>query len=290
MCRCDVYSGTGQRLSLGIEQGEGPSRIRCDGEDVKSASRLARVLPLVVVSPDSQRLLTDGAELRRGIVDWALFHVEHAYGELHSRFRRSLKQRNAALKQGGPSGALQAFDAEFVELGEEIHRLRVQYLGEGLPLIEAFVRRLVQKPLELRYYAGWEDGAPLADALAVNEYRDRQRGYSNVGPHRADLKFTVDGVTAARVLSRGESKLCVVAILLSQVRFLTVVKHEKSVILLDELASELDEYSRSRVFECLDDLGCQTFLTTVSPALAEVRTNPASRMFHVEQGKVSVMV
>ena len=290
LCRCQVLTDRGRKVTLGIEQGEGAVRIRCDGADVKSASSLARMLPMVVVSPDSQRLLTDGAELRRGVVDWALFHVEPSYGALHSRFRRALKQRNAALKQGFFGQSLRAFDTEFTELGEQIHGLRQRHLVDGLPLIESFVQRLVRKAVSCRYTHGWEDGVTLEEALHVNEQRDRVRGFTSVGPHRADLKLTVEGVRAARVLSRGESKLCVIALYLSQVEFLSEVRGERCIVLLDELASELDESSRSVVFDCLEELRCQAFLTAVSPELVEGCATSVSRMFHVEQGEVSVVV
>ena len=72
--------------------------------DIRAASELAALLPTVTVTPDSHRLITDGADLRRRIVDRLLFHVEPTYLKHHRRYRRALRQRNAAIRGGAGIG------------------------------------------------------------------------------------------------------------------------------------------------------------------------------------------
>ena len=95
--RGNVYRETGLRR-LGLELGSAGLSIRCDGQTLSTASALARKLPLVLLTPDSQRLITEGGNLRRKLLDWCLFHVEPGFLPAYQRFRRALKQRNAALR------------------------------------------------------------------------------------------------------------------------------------------------------------------------------------------------
>lgn len=290
LCRGTVVDSEGSSTQIGVENGKSAARVRCNGETISSASSLARVLPLVLISPESQRLLTDGSELRRGIVDWALFHVEHSYGDLHRRYRRVLRQRNASLKQGLAADVRAVWEDELVQLGEAVQASREAYLAESLPVLSTFVAELLERPVEVVFRRGWSEEVGLGQALRAAETHDSLRGFTSVGPHRADLIFKVDGVRAHRVFSRGEGKLFVLAILLSQVRLLTALRHSRCTVLLDELASELDDHSRSKVFRCLSELGCQTLLTAVSPQLIEQAPESGAKMFHVEQGVVREVV
>ena len=97
--RADIRGESGAVESVGVEKGSDGLRIRVGGEAIRSASELARRLPLVVITPDSQRLLTDGAGLRRQLMDWALFHVEPTYLAVLQRYRRALRQRNAPRRR-----------------------------------------------------------------------------------------------------------------------------------------------------------------------------------------------
>ena len=160
----------------------------------------------------------------------------------------------------------------------------------GTTLLSSFVADVLERPVEVAFRRGWDSDSSLGEALRGAEHHDTARGFTSVGPHRADLVFKVDGVRAHRILSRGEGKLFVLAILLSQVRLLSDLAQSVCTVLLDELASELDEHSRSKVFRCLGALGCQTLLTAVSPQLIERGGGEVAKMFHVEQGKVSEVI
>jgi DNA replication and repair protein RecF len=116
----------GEVCRLGVERPRrGPGRMRVDGADVRTAVALARRMPLVVITPESQRLLSDGAEGRRRLLDWLMFHVEPGYQGAHARYRRALRQRNAALRQEHTATEQRAaWCAEMGAAGEALHALR----------------------------------------------------------------------------------------------------------------------------------------------------------------------
>jgi DNA replication and repair protein RecF len=288
--RGEIHSEDGAVTSVGVEKGAEGLRIRMAGEAVGSASDLARQLPLVVITPDSQRLLTDGAELRRQLMDWALFHVEPGYLNVLQRYRRALRQRNAALRDGAGPGALSAWDAELAEAGESLHGQRDRFLAGILPVYAETLQELIPMTVDIGYRAGWDSTIGLREALAISTATDRSRGFTGVGPHRADLRFRLDGAAASQLLSRGEGKLFVVGLVLAQARFLNDSQGRRPLVLVDDLASELDEDSRGRFFAELQALGAQSFVTTVSQDLVETAVREGSRVFHVERGKPLKMV
>lgn len=284
----EIGSDDGAATPVGVEKGDEGVRIRVAGDGVRSASELARQFPMVVITPDSQRLLTDGAELRRQLMDWALFHVEPGYLAVLQRYRRALRQRNAELRAG--AGVLSAWDQELAEAGEALHAQRDRFLGGILPVYAETLERLIPMMVDIRYRPGWDASVGLREALEAGTPTDRARGFTGVGPHRADLRFRTDGAPAHQVLSRGEGKLFVVGLVLAQGRFLMDRQGRRPMVLVDDLASELDEDSRGRFFAQLQALGAQSFITTVSRDLVETAPGGEFRVFHVERAKPLKMV
>ena len=105
--------------TIGVEHSSNGLKIRRGGVDVRTSSELATALPTVVVTPDTHRLVTDGADLRRRIVDRLLFHVEPTYLDNFSRYRRVLRQRNAAIRNDVSDDELDGWDSELADAGEQ---------------------------------------------------------------------------------------------------------------------------------------------------------------------------
>ena len=276
--------------TIGIEYHLDGLRIRRGGVDVKAASELVAFLPMVTITPDSYRLVTDGADLRRRIIDRLLFHVEPRYLEHHQRYRRALRQRNAAIRGSIADDQLDGWNTELAVVGEQLTTLRIQYLKRALPAMEEIVGKLVGLPIDIRFYRGWDSAMSLHQACERSLTHDRLRGYTQTGPHRADLRFTVHGRPVQHSLSRGETKLFVTAVFVAQVRDLASILEYPPVVLVDDLASELDSDSRSRCLTELKTTGAQLFLTAIPGHGLDGSVFEEMRLFHVEQGRITGMV
>ena len=276
--------------TIGIEYSSGGLRIRRGGVDVKASSQLAAFLPTVTVTPDTHRLVTDGADLRRRIIDRLLFHVEPRYLEYFQRYRRALRQRNAAIRACVADDELGGWNVEMATTGEQLTAQRVQYLERTLPVMKEIVANLVGMPVDIRFYPGWDSTISLNQACEHSLANDRVRGYTQAGPHRADLRFTIGGRPLQHSLSRGEMKLFVTAVSVAQVRDLASVLGYPPVVLVDDLASELDPDSRSRCLAELNATGAQLFLTAVPGHGLGRGDFEEGRLFHVEQGGIVEVV
>lgn len=122
--------------------------------------------------------------------------------------------------------------------------------------------------------------------LASDFHRDRERGHTHNGPHRADLTLELDGLPAVNGASRGQQKIMVAALLIAQARLYTATSGEKVVMLGDDLASELDDEHRQIVIAEMQALEGQLFLTALDESVLPVVAD--RRMFHVKQGRVMI--
>jgi DNA replication and repair protein RecF len=279
-----VDSGT-RVVSLGVRNSKVGLEVHTDGEKRSSAASLAEALPLQVIDPDIHDLVAGGPENRRRYIDWIAFHVEHGYLELWRRFRRALKQRNAALRAGADRNSLRGWDRELADLGVEVDSARTRMLEITRAALEDLGERLLGSPLGVEYQQGWSGEKSLVEALADGAERDLQLGSTQAGPHRADLRLLYDERQARKLVSRGQQKLLACALILAATEVVQTHLEKPLLLLLDDPAAELDSDSVGRLMACVEDLGCQVIATTLDRNQALFAAAPT--LFHVEHGRAA---
>ena len=264
---------------------DGQYTARIDGSDAKSLAELPRALFIEVIDPDIHRLIEEGPAERRRWLDWGVFHVEQQFLPHWLRYSRALRQRNAALKAGQDA---KVWDRELVEHGELIDAYRSAWLESLRPYWTTAVERLCGLPVQLGYQRGWSQERSLAEALAEAQTRDRERGSTQSGPHRADVSLRVGGSAAREVLSRGQQKLVAAALVLATLARLRELQRAAGgavpTLLLDDPAAELDSDRLAALVTLIQELDCQLVITSLAPDLT-VFGQP-ERAFHVEQGSL----
>ena len=272
---------------LGVERSASAWRGRIDGHDSQRQSQFAATLPLVLVEPDSHRLVDGGPEYRRHYLDWLLFHVEPDYLALWRRYARYLRHRNAALKAAAADAVLNAIETPMIAAGEQLNELRSRHAEAILASLTGLAEDLCLRlpgAVSLRYRAGHPADCPLAEALPASRQRDRELGYTRTGPHRADLVLGCAGRPAAEELSRGQQKLLALLLLLAHLR--QVARHSAlaPLLLLDDPASELDAPHLAVLLEWLEQQPIQVWVTATAPCPR------SATVFHVEQGEIRPVV
>ena len=257
-------------------------QARVDGNPVASLAELTLAFPVQIIDPEIHKLIEEGGRRRRRWLDWAVFHVEPQFGEVWSRYARALRQRNAALR-ARPAEA-RPWEAELAEQGEQISAARRRVLEHLGPYWRSTLASVDSPPATLTYVQGWPEAHSLRDALSAARGRDEMRQTTTVGPHRADLRITVDGRPARDVLSRGQQKLTAAALTLAQLRLLAAVGDILPTLLLDDPAAELDAAHQAGFVTEISRLRCQLVITALQPEIPGF-TQP-NRVFHVEPGGV----
>ena len=271
----------GQPLGVQVSRTDGTS-ARISGANAKSLTELTQVFPVQVIDPGIHKLVEEGGHRRRRWMDWAVFHVEHQFGDAWLRYTRALKQRNAALRTQPDQAGV--WDSELARLGELIAAARGRFIEGLLPYWRETVTALSGLEPELHYFRGWAQDVPLAESLTVSRARDEAKRMTHPGPHRADLIIRLNGRPAREVLSRGQQKLVAVAMTLAQLHLLQGATQTTSTLLLDDPAAELDGVHLRRFIDQVLRLRSQLVLTSLHPD-SQLFGKP-DRVFHVEQGRV----
>jgi len=276
--------GDGRQGSVGVRNSADGLEIRIDGDSNGGAAALAAALPLQIIDPDVHFLVAGPPDYRRRYLDWIAFHVEHGYLEVWRRFRRALKQRNAALKSGSTAATIRGWDAEFVALAGQLDAGRRLALEVATAALEEAGQDLLGSDVRFEYRAGWNEERPLLEALEASVERDLLQGSTHAGPHRADLKLIYDERQARRLVSRGQQKLLACAMVLAATETAQTALEQPLLLLLDDPAAELDAASLRRLMGRVGSLGGQVIATSLEPVTGLFAASAA--VFHVEQGEL----
>lgn len=283
----------GQEYRCGLEKSvKENARLHINGERCRSIAKASEILPIILIDPHSYDLIEEGPSYRRHYMDWLLFHVKHDYRQIAQEYAKCLKQRNAALKQQLPKQVCQTWDPQLIELATTIDGYRKELLDNLQPFYQEMVAKL-QFPVEvnLSYYQGWDKSSDFASGLLASFYKDQAIGYTAVGPQRADIKLMVEDIPASDVLSRGQSKLAIAALLLAQGSYYQSLMSNAPIYFVDDLASELDQQNRQNLYGLLADVEGQMFVTATEKELfpksgPEAVTEAENYLFHVKQGEI----
>ena len=285
-----VRNRRGQLTSVGIEKSRERTRIRINQQSVQKTSALAALLPVQVINPDIHRILEQGPRYRRQFLDWGVFHVEHAFLPVWQAYHKVLRQRNAALRARSRPEEIRYWDKQLVEQGERLTTLRREYVAALRPWLEQYCQTLLGASPELDYQAGWSRDSTLAEALGKGFERDRQQGFTQSGPHRADLVIRQDKQPVQQHFSRGQQKLLASAMRLAQLAHFRAAREQTPLLLVDDLPAELDTQRRARLLDLLIESGAQLFITATEPGLLDTAQTTGVKMFHVEHGMVREVI
>ena len=280
----------GRDYTIGMERSVQGSQIRISGKSIKSTAELTALLPIALLEPGLHRLIEEGPDFRRKFLDWGVFHVEPGFGSIWKTYRRALEQRNAALRDRWAKKAIKQWDKELGQASQELDMARKRYLKTLVSAIQEidFVYDALPE-VEFSYQSGWREGMDYLDYLEAQYESDRERGFTQFGPHRADLRVRTGGVDARDVFSRGQQKLLVATLILAQCQQLAQ-QDTSAVILVDDLPAELDSDKRQALLKALANTGAQVFVTGTELSLFEGVNFSDSGVFHVEQGQVKSQI
>src|SRR2546427_803476 len=153
-------------------------------------------------------------------------------------------------------------------------------------------------PLDLAYQAAGRDSDALAEAGASLEARllealrrrlprDRERGYTSVGPHADDLAISLGEMPARLYASQGQSRAIVLAFKIGEIENIRIVQGRAPLLLLDDVSSELDPSRNAWLMQYLAALNGQVVLTTTDPELVASSAVEEAVFQRVESGRIT---
>jgi len=240
----------------------GPTQVRLNSAPCNSSSELAKFLPCQVFYQDIFQIIDAGPGVRRSLLDWGLFHVEHSYLATWKSYNAVLKQRNALLRQKASYQYFIPWDKQLVTLAESLNTLRLEYFKNWKFKFQELLPNLTDLPCNIEYYKGWDrknTGKNLDEILNEQFTQDQHRQYTHSGAHQADISFDLSAKKAKLLLSRGQQKIVLIALKLSQAELIA----KECIYLLDDIAAELDNEHLTRLLTYLQKIKGQLFLTAM---------------------------
>ena len=270
------------RVGTGVETpGAARRLVRIDGEPAPPA-RLAEHLRPLWLTPAQDRLFVEPASERRRFFDRLVFADEPAHAIHVGQYEKAMRERARLLADGAADASwLTALEARAAPAGVAMAQARVR----ALTALQAEIDRRGDGAFpraDLALSGAWEqaaaDGATtqalearLTLALAAGRARDRAAGRALTGPHRGDLVVTHHAKgRAAADCSTGEQKALILNLVLAQAaRLSRAPLAPNPVLLLDEVAAHLDQTRRAALFDDIEALSLQAFLTGTDASLFE---------------------
>lgn len=283
-------------VRLGIERHATEGlRLRVNEQPFDTLAEWVKLLPIQLINVDSYQLLNGPPKPRRQFLDWPMFHVEHSFFLHLQRYRRALKQRNAALRgsvQQRKRPLIELWDSELAEAGEAITAARQRFVQDFNPLFVEYLNQLLGvDDIIFDFKRGWHEERSLAQALSATFERDLALGYTSQGPHRADFRcYSLDKTAVETKLSRGQLKLFISALYLARSAYVRQMTTCSPVCLLDDLCSELDKEASYRLLQGLWGQRSQIFITSIDKDLVLEGVTGLGvdhKMFHVEHGNIT---
>jgi len=275
------------QIPIGIKRSKHTLDVRANQKNIQRVADITAILPVLAIHPDSYRLITGSPTERRAYIDWGVFHVEHGFFDAWQRYKKALSQRNAALRSSQKASYCKLWDRELDQAALHIDALRSSYIQELQPYLAGHIAQFFpDQAVTVEYRRGWKSDQSLMSVLEQTLERDVYRGFTQVGPHRADLYIQIDGKSAQTGISRGQQKVLVALLKMAQVEQFTISATKHCILLYDDLAAELDEYHRDKILTVLQRMPIQLFLTAIDPGQIDLRCWNNVRMFHVEQGRM----
>lgn len=252
------------------------------GKSVRDVGALSWRIGVVSFLPEDSAMIRGGPEQRRRGLDRFAYSILPGFAEVARRFEEALERRNRVLKAPVVDvDLLESYDAPFAQAAAALTHARAAAVARWAPAFRSEARAIGGDALdaEMRYApdidgtAGLDEPAlieRLLEELGAARGHELKRRSTAKGPHHDDVVLwkAYGSKEKARFLaSQGEARALVLAMKIATVRLSTEARGTGPLLLLDDVAGELDPEKGARLFRAVDDTGAQVFVTTTHQAV-----------------------
>ena len=293
-------SGVMHRVQVHYARQSGEKQVIVDRATQETMASVVGRFPVVILSPEHGAITAGGPVERRRFLDILLSQVNAAYLADLLEYRKILRQRNKLLTEmrlgsGAVNGVLEPWTESLADTGARIVSRRIQFVDEFRSYVAdayGILVRTGEQP-EL-HYSGTRETDGTTEAIRIWMLRamedrweeERRRGQTVVGPHRDDLRLTLNGLGVQEFASQGQHKSLLVALKVAEFRYIRDRRGEAPMLLLDDVFSELDEARAGNILRLVTELG-QSIITATDERVFHdsVPWDSHHKRFLIEDGR-----
>jgi DNA replication and repair protein RecF len=247
----------------------------------------------VFFNPSELKLVQESPEDRRRFLNVSLSQMHKNYFYALQRYNKILAQRNNLLKDPDKyiiKETLPIWDVQMAKEASKIIRCRNDFLTQISPIAEQKHALLSDGKETLKMktesgYSGTEEeiAEALKNDLKECLERDMRLGFTTIGPHRDDIKFTLNGDDVRVFGSQGQQRTVALSLKLAETESFYLRFGEYPILILDDVLSELDKKRQRKLISSVEHL--QTVFTATGLDRTVFKDKAFNRII-IENGKV----
>lgn len=268
-------------------------KVTINGIETKKVGELLGNIFAVFFSPTELKLIQESPEDRRRFIDISISQLSKRYFYALSKYKKILEQRNNLLKNPDRDlvlDTLPIWDEQLALYAGEVIFWRNDFIRKLSPAAQKAHAFITDGKEDLKVtgasnYQGdaKEIALEIKQALADTVERDLVLGYTTVGPHRDDLKITLNGEDVRVFGSQGQQRTAALSLKLAELDIYNQHFGEYPILILDDAMSELDKSRQQRLLKLIS--GVQT-IVTCTHVDEDVFDGLECKKFVVEGGKI----
>ena len=267
----------------------------------RSAAELVGMVGAVLFSADDIQLVYGPPAGRRRYLDILISQSDPFYIKALQRYQRVVQQRNQLLKTlrdgRAEPGELDFWDDELVKEGAWLTWRRKEAMKHLSPLGAEHYQLLggASQQFQMEYSPSVPCGEDVPtteeqfrQSLSAVRQRESALAATAIGPHRDDFSLLVNGLDMGIFASRGEARTAALTLRLAEASYISAVRGEEPIVLLDDVLSEMDGSRRRSVLKKITGYE-QALITTTDPELIQQLLGSEAAYYRVDGGQVMVL-
>lgn len=288
------FSGSAGKKRIDIHLKKNKEKgIALNRVPLRKISELYGKIHVVIFSTEDLDIIKRGPSDRRRFIDMEICQMDPVYVENLISYNRILDQRRELFKTLESPGidmeslreTLDIWDLQLVSYGTKIIERRREFINELNEIINGIHLDITSGKEDLKLiYEPSVNPEDFYEELLRNRERDGILKQTSSGPHRDDFTFSNSGIDMKIYGSNGQQRTCALSLKLSEIKMIEERKHEKPLLLLDDVLSELDRNRQKMLIKTLSET--QTIITcTGIDEFVEKEINKANKI-HIKNAQI----
>ena len=231
------------RINMHLKKNK-PKGIAVNGIPIKRAVELFGILNIVFFSPEDLNIIKNGPSERRRFIDMELSQLDKIYLDCLINYNKVVNQRNSLLKEYAFSGrediisSLDIWDMQLVKYGNDVIKSREKFVKEINDLVKSIHTKLSgdREQLEIIYEPCVKEQDFESELVRVRD-RDLKFKCTNIGPHKDDMCFLINGMDVRKYGSQGQQRTAALSLKLAEIELVKQIIHDTPVLFLDDVLS-----------------------------------------------------
>lgn len=233
--------------------------------------------PAVLFTPELISVIDGSPSLRRSFFDSILCQLDISYQKALRNYENGIRKRNKIFEsihdQEKLKESLHFWNTYLIDNARYIQEKR-QWLTEKYNE----EKQLQEHSFSLVYISNPITEARLEEYFMKEYYQKR----TLIGPQRDEYIVHLEShsmdIDTKKFASRGEQRLALLWLILSQLRLMKDCLNQAPILLLDDIFSELDEHNRAVIVSIIDNY--QTIITSTDKSEAQ-RISPKAQIIEI---------